>query len=427
MLAHAEAQIPAVRVLGGEALLAGEEGVVRLGEVGRAAEELGQDRCDRLQDLARHGAGGDRLVGRREARQRLLPGFGEGARAAAFELPAERRLGGSEARAALVPGARGRSAARGGGGEGDACRVRNQEGRFGRPAERRLGEPGLLGAERGAVRLGAVLLVRAAVADVGAHDDEGRAPAFRLGGRHGCAERREIVAVDDLDHVPAIGREAAIDLLGEGEVGRAVDRDPVGVVEHLEAAQPQVPGERSRFTGDALHEVAVGGQDPGAVVEERCAPFREARRELLARDRHADRRGETLAERAGRRLDTGSVTELRMPGSLRIELPESFELGEGEIVAREMQQSVEQRRSVPARQDEAIAIRPVRIGGIVAQVPGPQQVGHRRLAERRSGVAGFRLLDHVDGEKTQGIDRQLVDVAVARIGAVHERWSLFDR
>ena len=230
----------------------------------------------------------------------------------------------------------------------------------------------------------------------------------------------------DLDHVPAIGREAAIDLLGEGEVGRAVDRDPVGVVEHLEAAQPQVPGERRRFAGDALHEIAVRGQHPGAVVEERCAARREAGRELLAGDRHADRRGETLAERAGRRLDARSVAELRMAGSLRVELAEALELGYGQVVARHVQQGVEQRRGVAARQDEAVAVRPERIGGIVAEVPGPQQVGHRRLAERRAGVAGFRLLDHVDGEKTQGIDRELVDVAVARSGAGHEGWSLFD-
>ncbi len=88
-----------------------------------------------------------------------------------------------------------------------------------------------------------------------------------------------------------------------------------------------MPGERGGFGGDALHEVAVRGQNPGAVVEERFAPLVETRRELLARDRHADGGGEALAERAGRRLDARRVAVLRMPGGLRVELAETLELG----------------------------------------------------------------------------------------------------
>ena len=90
-----------------------------------------------------------------------------------------------------------------------------------------------------------------------------------------------------------------------------------------------------------------------------------------------------------------------------------------------MQQTVEQRRGVAARQDEAIAVRPERIGRVVAEVSGPQQIGHRRLAERRAGVAGFRLLDHVDGEKAQSIDGELVDVGALRGGVLDMRGEVY--
>ena len=47
-------------------------------------------------------------------------------------------------------------------------------------------------------------------------------------------ERREVVAVLDPQHVPAVGLVARGDVLGEGEVGRAVDGDAVVVVEDVE-------------------------------------------------------------------------------------------------------------------------------------------------------------------------------------------------
>ncbi len=148
----------------------------RSAEPPRSSGRTGAIACRTLPDTARVAS---RLVGRSEARQRFRPALGQGARGAAIELARQRRFGGDEAPAALVPGPRQRRAAVSRGGERSAGRIWNQEGRLGRPAERRLGEPGLLGAERGAVRLGAVLFVRAAEADVGAHDDERRAGSSR--------------------------------------------------------------------------------------------------------------------------------------------------------------------------------------------------------------------------------------------------------
>ena len=68
----------------------------------------------------------------------------------------------------------------------------------------------------------------------------------------------------------------------------------------------QVAGERDRLLADAFHQIAVGGEHIGVVIDELVA---ELRGQMPLGDRHADRVGEALAERAGGGLDARRVTE----------------------------------------------------------------------------------------------------------------------
>ncbi len=84
--------------------------------------------------------------------------------------------------------------------------------------------------------------------------------------------------------------------------------------------------------------------------------------------RHADRVGEALSQRAGRRLDAGRVPVLGVAGGLGAELAEALDLADVHArIAGEIEQRVEQHRAVPGRQHEAVAVGPLGIGGIEAQ------------------------------------------------------------
>jgi hypothetical protein len=61
--------------------------------------------------------------------------------------------------------------------------------------------------------------------------------------------------------------------------------------------------------------------------------------------------------------------------------------------------------------DEAIAIAPLGVGGIVTHELVKEQVRHRRITQRRSGVPTVRLLHSIYGKKPQCIDRQLIQFA----------------
>ena len=64
----------------------------------------------------------------------------------------------------------------------------------------------------------------------------------------------------------------------------------------------------------------------------------------------------------------------------------------------------DQRRAVAGRQHKAIAVGPVRAGGMMLEKAIPQHIGHWCGAQRQAGVAGVGFLDHIDGQKAQRID-----------------------
>ena len=68
----------------------------------------------------------------------------------------------------------------------------------------------------------------------------------------------------------------------------------------IELVELEMAGERDRLLADAFHQVAVGGEHVGRVIDDVVA---ELGREMPLGDRHADGIAEALAERAGGGLD----------------------------------------------------------------------------------------------------------------------------
>ena len=221
----------------------------------------------------------------------------------------------------------------------------------------------------------------------------------------GLGDLRVVVAVD-VHGAPAVGVEALADVLVHRLVEVAVERDLVVVVDVGEVAQAQVAGERCRLRGHALHEIPVRDDAPDAMVEQAG----EARLGHAGGDRHADAVAEALPERAGGRLDAGREVRLGVARRLRSPLAEILELVERQIVARQVQERVEQHRAVAGRQYEAIAIGPVRIGRIVLQVARPENEGVVGGAHGQTRVAALGLFDGVDREELDGVDGEAREV-----------------
>ena len=139
--------------------------------------------------------------------------------------------------------------------------------------------------------------------------------------------------------------------------------------------------------------------------------------EQLLGQRHADRVGDALAERAGRGLDARRDADLGVARRLAVQLAEVAQLAHRQVVAGQVQQRVQQHRAVAVAQHEAVAVGPLRVGRVVAQVAAPQRDGHVGHAHRRAGVAGVGLLHGVHRQRADRVGHQ------GRVGGRSCVWS----
>jgi hypothetical protein len=418
-LAHAEADV-VTRVLVVEVFRAGPEGEIRSGQVGRAAEELRQARAVRVECILRGLARGDRFRLRCRRRERALDEtveiFRQLSRHPAQQLACERRMRLRVALEALIPlrldGAAALPRV-----PGLVHRLRNFERRI-RPADRLARRCDLLVAERRAVRVVRVGLVRGALRDDGLAADH-RGSRIGARGDERRLDLRGVVPVDVRHDVPAVGLEALRRVIGEPGLDVAVDRDAVVVVETDELAELERARERAGLVRDAFHEAAVAEEHVGAVIDDLVARTVELRGEHAFGERHADRVRQALSERARRRLDAGRETVFRVARRPGMDLAKALDLLHREVIAGEMQQGVEQHRAVAVREHEAVAVDPLRIGRVVAQVAAPQHLGDLGHAHRHARMAGVRLLHGVHRQRPYHVH----DVAAACAGCDRLRWS----
>ena len=420
VLAHPEMDVPTPRLRIGEKLTGlFHDRFRRGGQVRGSARQLRHLRGDRVQHLAGRTPGGRRAGLGQERRDPLRPSLGEIAPHPPLPFEGKRRERGG-VRGELHPPlllrllpARQRLPEMG------EHVVGHEEGRGGGPPEVFLREGDLGLPQRRPVRARGVLLVGAAVPDARANDHQGGALPLSVGHLDRRRHPGEIrVPVRDVQHVPTVRPESAPHVLAEGEVRRPFDGDPVVVVERHEVSQPLEAGQGRRLGGNPLHQVAVGAERHDPMGDDLVPGTVEPLRQHPGGHRHPDGVPQPLPQRARRHLDARGVSRLGVPRGLAPPLPELPQVVEGHVVPREVEQGVEEHGGVPAREDEPVASRPIRVQRVVPQVLRPQQVRQRRQPHRRAGVPRLRLLDRVDRQEPDGVDRPQRERAVLH-GGLH--------
>ena len=265
-------------LLGDERRLALHGRVVALREVGGAAPQFGQRCGERVQHLAGRAAGRHPLRVRGEHGERIRPAVRQPALRHPLEQLLALRVGLRPFGEGFVPfGAPLLAALRHLPRVGDGLFFRGEVDLW-VEAEDPLGRRHLFRAERGAVGLACVLLVRRGPADDRAERDQRRlalvCPGLEEGpvqGRHVLViRRRGAVAVAEPFHslhVPTVSRISGADILRFCDFGVVFDRDVIVVVEQRQVAELLVPGQGRHLVADALLDVAVGGEHVDLVVE----------------------------------------------------------------------------------------------------------------------------------------------------------------
>lgn len=392
VLAHTEAEVALGRGVLLEVAEHLHQGHVGGRQIGGATQEPGDGGGQGVEHGLRVQTGGQALVGRGEGGERLLPALGELAGGDGLVLGPLLGvlllvLGGD-----LVPGGVGLSAALA---EGVVELVVGLLGDLElaiRPLQVGASGGGLVLAQGGAVHVVGVGLVGGAIADQGGHLDERRLVGDGLGGGDGIAQAVQVVvAVLDVLHVPALSLVAGGNVLGEGDLGVAVDGDAVVIVQDDELAQAPVAGQRGGLRGDALHVAAVAHDHVGVVVHELHAGLVEASGQVLLGEGQAHGIGDALPQGAGGDLHAGGEEVLGVTGGLGAPLAELLQVLDAHVVAQQVEQGVLEHGAVAGGQHEAVAVGPLGILGVGGEEVLERDVSHGGAAHRQTGVAGVSL------------------------------------
>ncbi|MDT4854007.1 hypothetical protein FQZ97_882930 [compost metagenome] len=165
-------------------------------------------------------------------------------------------------------------------------------------------------------------------------------------------------------------------------------------------------GEGAGFVADAFHHATVAQEGVGVVVDDGQVLAVELGGQQLLGQREAHGIGDALTQRAGGGLDAGGDVDFGVAGGLAVQLAEVLDLGQGQVVAREVQHRVDQHRGVAVGQHEAVAVEPVRVGGVVAQVLAPQGDGHVGHAHRCARMSGIGLLNGIHCQRADRVGHQ---------------------
>ena len=144
-------------------------------------------------------------------------------------------------------------------------------------------------------------------------------------------------------------------------------------------------GQRGRLGGDPLHEVAVGDDAVGVVIDDVVA----RRLKVAARKRSAIAMPTPLAKPCPRgpvvTSTPGACSRSGWPGVFDPSWRKFLQLVERQVVAGDVEQAVEQGRTVAGRENEAVAVGPFRILRVEMHELGEQDVGHGGGASGRPG------------------------------------------
>ena len=112
--------------------------------------------------------------------------------------------------------------------------------------------------------------------------------------------------------------------------------------------------------------------------------------------RHPHRVGGALPERTGRGLDAVGMAVFRMARCLAVDLAKPLDLLDRHIlVAGEIQQRIQQHGAMTVRDQEPVAVQPVRVRRIEPQEFGEQHGRDVRHPHRHPGMAALGMFDRV--------------------------------
>ena len=157
------------------------------------------------------------------------------------------------------------------------------------------------------------------------------------------------------------------------------------------------------FLGNAFHHAAITHENVGVVVDNVMAWTVELRAHDFFGQGEAHSVGQTLTQRASSGFNARRVAQLRVARGTAVQLTEVFQVFDRQVIAGQVQQRVNQHRTVAVGQHEAVTVSECRVARVVLQIIAPQYFGDIRHTHRGTGMAAVGFLHGIHAECTNGV------------------------
>lgn len=224
-------------------------------------------------------------------------------------------------------------------------------------------------------------------------------------------------------NVPAIGDKACSHVLAESPVCVTFDGNLVVVVDPTQVRKFEMASQGGGLAGHPFHHAAVTTQGVNVIIEQIDAGTIEVLGHPLPSNGHPDTGGNSLTQGTGCRFNAGSPAILRVAGTLAVKLAKSLDVLQGyrqlpqllvfgvhRLDLAQVQQRIQQHRSMANGEDKAIAIGPNRVIGIEPQKSLPEAVDYWCHGHRGARVTGGSLLNRIHGQGANRVDTQLISL-----------------
>ncbi len=155
--------------------------------------------------------------------------------------------------------------------------------------------------------------------------------------------------------------------------------------------------------GNTFHQAAITQECIGIVIDDLVVFAVKLRCQRFLSNRKTYRVSDALTQRASSGFNTRRIAIFRVTCSFRMQLTEIFDVIDRKIVTGQVEQAVNQHGAVTIRQDETVAIHPVRVGWIMYHEIIPQYFGDICHTHWRTRVARFSLLYSIHAQCTDCI------------------------
>ena len=187
-----------------------------------------------------------------------------------------------------------------------------------------------------------------------------------------------------------------------------IDGDLVVIVEDDQLAKAPVTGQRRSFARHTFHVATVAHDGVRVVVNQSGIRLVESRRQVLFAQRQTNGVAKTHTERTSGDFDTVRNKVFRVTRGHGVPLSEVLQVvvRDGRV-ASQVHQRVLQHATVTGRQDKSVSVRPREVFRVVVHRFSVQDVRHRRAAHGQTRVTGVGLVDGIDGQESDRVDRVL--------------------